>query len=491
MKKLLFVLATLFILAPTAYADYDIGEYFCEIPETLYTPPAVSFFAMPTADEILYNRFEAAILNASVDGALQRIINISVLGTGINFDTEDETYNAYYLLNIYSNVVYNNPQIGNLISGFSVLVEYEGSTKIVAIRPGFRSIYNEQAYQALETDEEKEAYLAKTHNVEAYNQAIKYAYSKAIAPDMTEDWQKLLSIHDYLADTVTYSEVIANGTDAEKSAYDSSNRFLVYTPYSALVGDRISVCQGYSLAFKLLCNMAGIECGYAVSAHHIWNIAECNGNFYHIDVTWDDPVSLGVKDLDGTIYISTSDHVLHRNFLRSDADSTALHTNEGDWTTNMPACDDSDYHGNLLFGELETIHSRISWENNAFWFEAYAHFLDKANGVVTYEPTGRYYKILSNGIFNATAAEYPPNIRLEAKMYISDKNYVAIDGTANTNADFYAAKYADDGRLIDVHKSGITFNSYGEAVADFPTGYNRLFLFENGQIKPLAYSKEM
>ena len=33
MKKLLFVLATLFILAPTAYADYDIGE--CCLPNKM------------------------------------------------------------------------------------------------------------------------------------------------------------------------------------------------------------------------------------------------------------------------------------------------------------------------------------------------------------------------------------------------------------------------------------------------------------------------
>lgn len=486
MKKLLFLLATLFILTPTANAEYETGGFFTELPETLYTPPAVSFFSEPTVDEILYNRFETAILDAAVDNALQRSIDISVLDTGVDFDTTDETYNKDYLLNIYSNVVYNNPQIGNLITGF--IPEYENSTKIVAISPAFREVYDEQTYQSKKTDEEKETYLRETHNVEEYNKAVKYAYSKAIAPDMTEDWQKLLSIHDYLADTITYSDIVANGTEAEIEEYKESTNYLVWTTYSALVGDRTSVCQGYSLAFKLLCDMAGIECGYATSASHIWNIAECNGNYYHIDVTWDDPTSVAVSDGNGNTYISTSPHVLHRNFLRSDVDSTTLHVNEGAWTSNMPACDDSYYHGTLLFGDIDTIYSRLFWDNNTFWYEEYQHTLNSSTGTVTFDPTGIYYRQTENGFVRSSCE------KLEAIMYnvftdTTQTSTIAIDGTANTKADFYAAKYTEGGVLIDVYKTDITFNSYGEAVAEFQNGCNRLFLFSDGSIKPLAYSK--
>lgn len=488
MKRLLFLLATLFILAPTANAEYEIGEFFTELPETLYTPPAVSFFSEPTVDEILYNRFETAILDATADNALQRSIDISVLDTGIDFDTTDATYNIYYLLDIYSNVVYNNPQIGNLMSGIGAIVENEDSTRIVAIRPMYRAIYDEQIYQSMETDEEKEAYLAKTHNVEAFNDAVKYAYSKAIAPDMTEDWQKLLSIHDYLADTITYSDIVANGTEAEIEAYKANTNYLVWTTYSALVGDRISVCQGYSLAFKLLCDMAGIECGYATSAKHIWNIAECNGNYYHIDVTWDDTMTVVVSDENGNRYTCTGDHVLRRYFLRSDDESTTLHASEGAWAGNIPACTDSDYRNTLLAGELDTIYTRLWWDNNTFWFEPYDHYINTGTQTATCYPSERYYEFTENG-FVISSYE-----KLEASMYnvfslSSTTNVIAIDGTANTNADFYAAKYTEGGVLIDVYKTDITFNSYGEAVAEFPNGCNRLFLFADGSIKPLAYSK--
>ncbi|MEE0944471.1 MAG: hypothetical protein UIM24_03355 [Clostridia bacterium] len=483
MKKLLFLISLLFLLSPTAYADYELGEYVCEMPETLYTPPAVSFFTEPTVEETLYNRFESAVVNAATDGALQSSVYIPISDIGVDFAADDATVD--YLLNIYSNVVYNNPQIGNLISGISARAE---NGKITKIRPLYRAIYNEQTYQSLATDEEKADYLAKTHNVDAFNQAVKYAYSKAIAPDMTADWQKLLSIHDYLADTITYSDIVASGTDAQIDAYKENTNYLAWTTYSALVGDRISVCQGYSLAFKLLCDMAGIECGYAVSAKHIWNIAECNGNYYHIDVTWDDTITVVVTDENENNYRCTSDHVLRRHFLRSDTDSSTLHSTEGVWTTNMPKCTDSVYRNTLLAGELDTIYSRLWWDNNTFWFEAYDHYLNPDAETVTCYPSERYYKFTENGFVRSSYE------KLEAVMYnvfplSSTINLIAIDGTADTNADFYAAKYTEDGVLIDVYKTDITFNSYGEAVAEFPNVCNRLFLFTDKGIKPLAHSK--
>lgn len=488
MKKILIIFTLLFLLVPTAYAEHNNEEYICEFPKTLYTPPAVSFFSAPTPEEILYNRFENAILSNIKDNALQRTIPISVLGTNLHFNINDATYNLDYLLNIYCNVVYNHPEIGNLITGVNNIKYAADNTTITTVSPMYRPIYNEQAYQALKTEEEKEAYLARTHNVKAFNDAVKCAYSKALSPDMTEDWQKLLSIHDYLADTITYSDIVANGTEEVIKAYQKDTNYLDWTTYSALVGDRISVCQGYSLAFKLLCDMAGIECGYAISENHIWNIAECNGNFYHIDVTWDDPVSVTVSDGNGNTYICTSDHVMHRHFLRSDADSTVLHANEGKWTTNMPACDDSNYLSTLLSGKLADKRFPLYWENGTFWYEEYKYYLYMSTGIVTFEPSGIYYRFINNDFVGAIYE------KLEAKIYnaISDTtetSSIAIDGTPNTTADFYAAIYTDDNNLVDVYKTDITFNTYGEAVAEFPAGCNRLFLFTDGGMKPLAYSK--
>ena len=39
-------------------------------------------------------------------------------------------------------------------------------------------------------------------------------------------------------------------------------------------------------------NLLGVECYYVSSElmNHGWNIIKINGEYYHVDVTWDDPV---------------------------------------------------------------------------------------------------------------------------------------------------------------------------------------------------------
>ena len=59
----------------------------------------------------------------------------------------------------------------------------------------------------------------------------------------------------------------------------------------AIINNR-SVCQGYAMAFTYLCQAAGIECitvkGDTEFGGHAWNMVKINGNWYHLDVCWDD-----------------------------------------------------------------------------------------------------------------------------------------------------------------------------------------------------------
>ena len=58
---------------------------------------------------------------------------------------------------------------------------------------------------------------------------------------------------------------------------------------------RSTICAGYSSMFKLLCDQLGIYCIYVSGTAkgkdgwdvHSWNIVRINGNYYHIDVTFD------------------------------------------------------------------------------------------------------------------------------------------------------------------------------------------------------------
>ena len=128
-------------------------------------------------------------------------------------------------------------------------------------------------------------------------EALEGAKEAVDAEGMTEE-EIALALHDYLAAHVKYAY-----DDYLEDTADSS----AYNIYGALVKGE-AVCQGYALAYEYLLNQYGISNGIASSdaANHAWNIVEIGNNWYHVDVTWDDPPydNLG-QALHGAFLIST------------------------------------------------------------------------------------------------------------------------------------------------------------------------------------------
>ena len=125
------------------------------------------------------------------------------------------------------------------------------------------------------------------------------------------EFEAAQALHDYLVRTCAYdSRVASAGVSVTPSR----------TAYGALVEGK-AVCQGYSLAYKLLLSRAGIPAVYVVSTpmNHSWNMVQMDdGSWYHTDVTWDDPLYSSGSD-------GGFDHaVSHDYFLRSDASMRAL-----------------------------------------------------------------------------------------------------------------------------------------------------------------------
>jgi len=115
------------------------------------------------------------------------------------------------------------------------------------------------------------------------------------------DVEKALLLHDRLAlfCDYDYANLLTNTL--------SDN---VYNMYGALV-DGMAVCQGYAEAYDYLLESVGIESEICASdkLNHAWNIVTIGGVKYHVDVTWDDPVTTKSWDVQG--------EVLHNNFLLS------------------------------------------------------------------------------------------------------------------------------------------------------------------------------
>lgn len=105
-----------------------------------------------------------------------------------------------------------------------------------------------------------------------YNMAVASAVSGA--DDSWTDMEKALYINDYLA---------------RNCEYDTS--YSKHSAYDALVGKK-AVCEGYTLAFKALAQELGLSCEIVTSSslNHAWNLVAVNGSYYHVDVTWNDPL---------------------------------------------------------------------------------------------------------------------------------------------------------------------------------------------------------
>lgn len=91
------------------------------------------------------------------------------------------------------------------------------------------------------------------------------------------DFDKEMAAHDYLIKNCVYGY-----PEEEDDAY---------TAYGILVKNR-AVCEGYAEAFFLLMSCMNIECdivvGYADATLHAWNQVNLDGNWYNVDLTWDD-----------------------------------------------------------------------------------------------------------------------------------------------------------------------------------------------------------
>lgn len=94
--------------------------------------------------------------------------------------------------------------------------------------------------------------------------------------------EKIKIIHDY----------IINNTQYDKLKYENKedNTYKSNTAYGVLV-EGFGTCNGYADAMSIFLNKMNII-NYKVSnEEHIWNLVYIDGNWYHLDLTWDDPIS--------------------------------------------------------------------------------------------------------------------------------------------------------------------------------------------------------
>ena len=134
------------------------------------------------------------------------------------------------------------------------------------------------------------------------------------ALEYSDPYDRLMVLHDEIA---LRTEYLTSG-GAHISEADGP---LVY-------GE--ALCEGYSKAFMYLCQSIGIECVCIIGGEHMWNMVKVDGEWYHIDVTWDDPIVTGS---------SGGSNITHKYFLVSDKTVLLDHEIENFFTIPTAAKD--------------------------------------------------------------------------------------------------------------------------------------------------------
>ncbi|MGM9943591.1 MAG: transglutaminase domain-containing protein, partial [Lysinibacillus sp.] len=114
------------------------------------------------------------------------------------------------------------------------------------------------------------------------------------------DFDKVKAVNDYIVLNTTYS---TQTTASPHAAY-------------AILKEGKGVCQAYALLAYRLLKEAGIDAyyvtGYVEDVGHAWNLVKVNGEWYHLDTTWNDPVfNPSAGDM--------SDYVHYKYFLVPDS----------------------------------------------------------------------------------------------------------------------------------------------------------------------------
>lgn len=126
---------------------------------------------------------------------------------------------------------------------------------------------------------------------------------------------KIKAIHNYIINNTVYDKVRADNTN-------NNSGYLSHTAYGVLISGK-GICGGYSDAMAIFLNRLNINNYKIASKNHVWNYVKLDNNWYHLDLTWDDPVSLdGENILTHNFFLintptleqkTTSQHIYNKN----------------------------------------------------------------------------------------------------------------------------------------------------------------------------------
>ena len=125
------------------------------------------------------------------------------------------------------------------------------------------------------------------------NQVIDQLYNQLVVVG-DSDINNIRRVHDYIINHTTYDSL---RSDYNITTYRSD---IAYGPLLQGYG----ICGGYADAMELFLEKMGIISYKISSEQHVWNAVYLDQKWYHLDLTWDDPVTTnGENYLEHTFFM--------------------------------------------------------------------------------------------------------------------------------------------------------------------------------------------
>lgn len=342
MKKLLSSILSLAIVlclcaTPVSAGQPDLPDVEYEYFTRASMPPRLNQPALQKKSA--FNSLDPAIVDVIYNAISNNMDELIIY----DYNLSDEEAQAYVHF-----VFYNYPELFNL-SNFGVgYVTEDGQTKAYIL----------VFWYYMDASEYSEA-------LKAYNNALDNIIS-GMDPDFT-DLEKMVYVHDYLASNFEYDT-----TDDED--------FRIYDAYQFLT-EGTGVCQAYMLTFLALMQRLDVYCipAYSDIGNHTWNIVMLDGEYYHLDVTSDDPIGnlIGVAQHD---YFLVSSQTLKNNDI--DNNKNNLHEEwYVDFGVAQPVCDSGKYESGYVWDSAETslVYSGGEWYYMDYDYSSYKPVLYAAD----------------------------------------------------------------------------------------------------------------
>lgn len=245
----------------------------------------------------------------------------SILSAKDGEEILNEEYQSAWNAFSYDNVDLFYLDISKISMTIEARTEGGTTTYYVKIGPGDYSSYLNSTFANKQEIEDAEEYII---DIRRQVMDILGPYDNAM---------KIKVVNEWMIDNLSYEDIEGNNNK--------------YNLYGAIVETKV-VCEGYARMFKYI--MDGLDIpsilvsGTATNSDgqtelHAWNYVELNGQWYSIDVTWNDPVVIGDGELTDS---QKSKYLLKgKSFLNDHEEDGMISENSMEFT--FPTLNNADY----------------------------------------------------------------------------------------------------------------------------------------------------